>query len=81
MDRFDHFLFFRLPGAAHMDDFIPPAPPMQAPGLPPFEGNPWGRDYPHEGNANPDIRVSPTNSIPGPWRELTLNPHSAKTES
>ncbi|XP_037399869.1 unconventional myosin-XVB [Pygocentrus nattereri] len=24
-----------------MDDFIPPAPPMQAPGLPPFEGAQW----------------------------------------
>uniref|UniRef100_A0A3P9BF53 Myosin XVB n=1 Tax=Maylandia zebra TaxID=106582 RepID=A0A3P9BF53_9CICH len=23
------------------DDFIPPAPPIQAPGLPPFEGNQW----------------------------------------
>ncbi|XP_035514833.1 unconventional myosin-XVB [Morone saxatilis] len=32
-------------------DFIPPAPPMQAPGLPPFEGRPWGRDYPQEGRG------------------------------
>ncbi|XP_016385935.1 unconventional myosin-XVB-like [Sinocyclocheilus rhinocerous] len=24
-----------------LDDFIPPAPPMQAPGLPPFEAYPW----------------------------------------
>ncbi|KTG40000.1 hypothetical protein cypCar_00014931, partial [Cyprinus carpio] len=24
-----------------LDDFIPPAPPMQAPGLPPFEASPW----------------------------------------
>ncbi len=32
-----------------LDDFIPPAPPMQAPGLPPFEGRPWERDYPQEG--------------------------------
>uniref|UniRef100_A0A3B3DH99 Myosin XVB n=1 Tax=Oryzias melastigma TaxID=30732 RepID=A0A3B3DH99_ORYME len=24
-----------------VDEFIPPAPAMQAPGLPPFEGNPW----------------------------------------
>ncbi|XP_038592063.1 unconventional myosin-XV [Micropterus salmoides] len=33
------------------DYFIPPAPPMQAPALPPFEGNPWGRDYPQEGRG------------------------------
>ncbi|XP_032358687.1 unconventional myosin-XVB [Etheostoma spectabile] len=40
----------RMP-ATDLDDFIPPAPPMQAPGLPPFEGNPWGRDYPQEGRG------------------------------
>ncbi|XP_075313230.1 unconventional myosin-XVB [Odontesthes bonariensis] len=34
-----------------LDDFIPPAPPMQAPGLPPLDGNPWGRDYPQEGRG------------------------------
>ncbi|XP_049916791.1 unconventional myosin-XVB [Epinephelus moara] len=34
-----------------LDDFIPPAPPMQAPGLPPFEGNPWGKAYPQEGRG------------------------------
>ncbi|XP_055360464.1 unconventional myosin-XV [Betta splendens] len=32
-------------------DSIPPAPPMQAPGLPPFEGNLWRRDYPQEGRG------------------------------
>ncbi|XP_054624582.1 unconventional myosin-XV isoform X2 [Dunckerocampus dactyliophorus] len=32
-----------------LDDFIPPAPAMEAPGLPPFQGSPWGRDYPQEG--------------------------------
>ncbi|KAM9425895.1 unconventional myosin-XVB [Pholidichthys leucotaenia] len=32
-----------------LDDFIPPAPPVQAPGLPPFEGSPWRREYPQEG--------------------------------
>ncbi|KAI3365366.1 hypothetical protein L3Q82_010451, partial [Scortum barcoo] len=37
--------------AMDMDHFIPPAPSMQAPGLPPFEGNPWGRDYPQEGRG------------------------------
>lgn len=34
-----------------LEDFIPPAPPMQAPGLPPFEPPPWGRDYPQEGRG------------------------------
>ncbi|XP_036073108.1 unconventional myosin-XV [Oryzias melastigma] len=41
----------RLPSAGDVDEFIPPAPAMQAPGLPPFEGNPWGRDYPQEGRG------------------------------
>ncbi|XP_044034497.1 unconventional myosin-XV [Siniperca chuatsi] len=40
----------RMP-ATDLDDFIPPAPPMQAPGLPSFEGSPWGRDYPQEGRG------------------------------
>ncbi|XP_008287593.1 unconventional myosin-XVB-like [Stegastes partitus] len=40
----------RMP-VTDLDDFIPPAPPMQAPGLPPFEGNPWGRGYPQEGRG------------------------------
>ncbi|XP_037611727.1 unconventional myosin-XV [Sebastes umbrosus] len=40
----------RMP-ATDLDDFIPPAPPMQAPGLPPYEGNTWGRDYPQEGRG------------------------------
>ncbi|KAK2821058.1 hypothetical protein Q5P01_024017 [Channa striata] len=39
----------RMP-AVHMDN-IPPAPPVQAPGLPPFEGSPWRRDYPQEGRG------------------------------
>lgn len=38
----------RMP-ATDLDDFIPPAPPMQAPGLPPFEARPWAGDYPQEG--------------------------------
>ncbi|XP_073346239.1 unconventional myosin-XVB [Pagrus major] len=40
----------RMP-VSDLDDFIPPAPPMQAPGLPPFESRPWGRDYPQEGRG------------------------------
>nr|XP_057917310.1 unconventional myosin-XV [Doryrhamphus excisus] len=32
-----------------LDDFIPPAPATEAPGLPPFQGTPWGREYPQEG--------------------------------
>ncbi|KAF3859077.1 hypothetical protein F7725_021476 [Dissostichus mawsoni] len=32
----------RMP-ATDLDDFIPPAPPMQAPGPPAFEGSSWGR--------------------------------------
>ncbi|XP_051769930.1 unconventional myosin-XVB isoform X2 [Ctenopharyngodon idella] len=28
-----------------LDDFIPPAPPMQAPGLPSFEASPWDTTY------------------------------------
>uniref|UniRef100_G3PRB1 Myosin XVB n=4 Tax=Gasterosteus aculeatus aculeatus TaxID=481459 RepID=G3PRB1_GASAC len=40
----------RMP-ATDMDEFIPPAPPMQAPGLPPFEETRWGRDYPQEGRG------------------------------
>lgn len=34
-----------------LDDFIPPAPSMQAPGAPFFEGQQWGGGYPQEGNA------------------------------
>ncbi|KAM6896932.1 LOW QUALITY PROTEIN: unconventional myosin-XVB [Xenentodon cancila] len=41
--------------ATDLDDFIPPAPPMQAPGLPSFEGRErgmgWERDYPQEGRG------------------------------
>lgn len=37
--------------ASDLDGFIPPAPPMQAPGLPPFEGSSWGREYPQEGRC------------------------------
>ncbi|XP_070708045.1 unconventional myosin-XVB [Pempheris klunzingeri] len=40
----------RMP-SSDLDDFIPPAPPMQAPGLPPFEGSSWGREYPQEGRG------------------------------
>ncbi|KAM6964624.1 LOW QUALITY PROTEIN: unconventional myosin-XVB [Tautogolabrus adspersus] len=40
----------RMP-SSDLDDFIPPAPPMQAPGLPPYEGNLWARDYPQEGRG------------------------------
>ncbi|XP_041829381.1 unconventional myosin-XV [Melanotaenia boesemani] len=40
----------RIP-TTDLDEFIPPAPRMQAPGLPPFDGNPWGRDYPQEGRG------------------------------
>ncbi|XP_028332746.1 unconventional myosin-XV [Gouania willdenowi] len=32
-----------------LDDFIPPAPPVHAPRLPPFERNLWGRGYSPEG--------------------------------
>ncbi|KAK2885171.1 unconventional myosin-XVB isoform X1 [Channa argus] len=39
----------RMP-AVNMDN-IPPAPPVQAPGLPPLEGSPWRRDYPQEGRG------------------------------
>lgn len=34
-----------------LDDFIPPAPSMQAPGPPTFEGRHWGGDYPQEGRG------------------------------
>ncbi|XP_074518585.1 unconventional myosin-XVB [Halichoeres trimaculatus] len=34
-----------------LDDFIPPAPPVQAPRLPSYEGSPWARDYPQEGRG------------------------------
>ncbi|XP_053270170.1 unconventional myosin-XVB [Pleuronectes platessa] len=37
----------RLP-ATDIDDLIPPAPPGQAPGLPPYERSPWESDYPRE---------------------------------
>ncbi|KAM3860002.1 unconventional myosin-XVB [Diretmus argenteus] len=37
--------------SADLDGFIPPAPSMQAPMLPSFERNPWGRDYPQEGRG------------------------------
>ncbi|XP_042253649.1 unconventional myosin-XV [Thunnus maccoyii] len=46
---------FSSPGdrmlATDLDGFIPPAPSMQAPGLPPFEGNPLGMNYPQEGRG------------------------------
>lgn len=39
------FTFFKIPKfrrmSPDMDDFIPPAPPMQAPGLPPVDGAQW----------------------------------------
>ncbi|KAF0024977.1 hypothetical protein F2P81_021858 [Scophthalmus maximus] len=38
----------RMP-TTDMDDIIPPAPPVKAPGLPPFEGSLWGFDHPQEG--------------------------------
>ncbi|XP_071319022.1 unconventional myosin-XVB-like [Trachinotus anak] len=37
--------------ATDVEDFIPPAPPVQAPGLPPFEGSSWRGDYPQEGRG------------------------------
>ncbi|KAG7239776.1 hypothetical protein INR49_028363 [Caranx melampygus] len=37
--------------ATDTDDFIPPAPPVQAPGLPPFEGSSWRGSYPQEGRG------------------------------
>ncbi|XP_017166399.1 unconventional myosin-XV [Poecilia reticulata] len=37
----------RIP-SADFDDFIPPAPSTQAPRLPPFDGNLWGREYPQD---------------------------------
>ncbi|KAM6899108.1 unconventional myosin-XVB [Lycodopsis pacificus] len=40
----------RMP-ATDLDEFIPSAPHMQAPGLPPFEESRWGRDYPQEGRG------------------------------
>ncbi|XP_065805734.1 unconventional myosin-XVB [Labrus bergylta] len=40
----------RMP-STDLDDFIPPAPLMQAPGLPPYEGNLWASDYPQEGRG------------------------------
>ncbi|XP_034564510.1 unconventional myosin-XV [Notolabrus celidotus] len=40
----------RMP-SSDLDDFIPPAPPVQAPGLPPYEGGLWARDYPQEGRG------------------------------
>ncbi|XP_029384013.1 unconventional myosin-XV [Echeneis naucrates] len=40
----------RMP-STNMEDFIPPAPPVQAPGLPPFEGSSWRTDYPQEGRG------------------------------
>ncbi|XP_061913462.1 unconventional myosin-XVB [Entelurus aequoreus] len=32
-----------------LDDFIPPAPTMEAPGLPQFQDTHWGGEYPQEG--------------------------------
>ncbi|XP_034427012.1 unconventional myosin-XVB [Hippoglossus hippoglossus] len=37
----------RMP-ATDIDDLIPPAPPVQAPGLPLYERSPWESDYPRE---------------------------------
>ncbi|XP_024866789.2 unconventional myosin-XVB [Kryptolebias marmoratus] len=48
------YLFNGPPERMHvtdLDDFIPPAPSMQAPGLPGSDGNPWRRDYPQEGRG------------------------------
>ncbi|XP_037547492.1 unconventional myosin-XVB, partial [Nematolebias whitei] len=48
------YLFSRPPErmpVTDLDDFIPPAPSMQAPGLPFSEGNLWAREYPQEGRG------------------------------
>ncbi|XP_013865906.1 unconventional myosin-XV [Austrofundulus limnaeus] len=48
------YLFSRLSDripSTDLDDFIPPAPSMQAPGLPGSDGNLWRRDYPQEGRG------------------------------
>lgn len=38
------YVLFRMP-STDLDDFIPPAPPMQAP------GPPWRGDYPQDGGG------------------------------
>nr|XP_054592335.1 unconventional myosin-XVB isoform X1 [Nothobranchius furzeri]XP_054592336.1 unconventional myosin-XVB isoform X1 [Nothobranchius furzeri] len=40
----------RMP-VTDLDDFIPPAPHMQAPGLPAFDGNRWESGFPQEGRG------------------------------
>ncbi|KAM3592840.1 uncharacterized protein V6R79_026436 [Siganus canaliculatus] len=40
----------RMP-TTDLDDFIPPPPVMQAPGLPNFEARAWGRDYAQQGGS------------------------------
>lgn len=34
-----------------LDEYIPPAPPMQAPGPPSFDNRPWRGDYAQEGKG------------------------------
>ncbi|CAF89840.1 unnamed protein product, partial [Tetraodon nigroviridis] len=41
----------RMP-TTDLDEYIPPAPPMQAPGPPSFENRPWRGDYPQEGRVH-----------------------------
>lgn len=50
-DQFYLLLFYLRMQSTDLDDFIPPAPNMQAPGLPSFEGRQWGGDYPQEGRC------------------------------
>lgn len=48
-----------------LDDFIPPAPPMQAPGLPSFEASPWDtyeRSSTSQGECPTIIRKQRVNS-------------------
>lgn len=48
-----------------LDDFIPPAPPMQAPGLPSFEASPWDTYEPSstsQGECPPITRKLGVNS-------------------
>lgn len=47
----DHLRVVSRMPSTDLDDYVPPAPPMQAPRPPPYENRQWGGDYPQQGKS------------------------------
>lgn len=47
----DHLRVVSRMPSTDLDDYVPPAPPMQAPRPPPYENRQWGGDYPQQGES------------------------------